>query len=95
MATLTTSIKRNDGDDEVSSSADERERVDLILLIVELPVMPKKMVKKMYQNLEAEVTIAQAGFHRRRSTPDHIFNVHSFVQKCLEFYQSFFTCFVG
>ena len=39
--------------------------------------------------------MVQAGFRQGRVTRDHIFNLRMIIQKCCEFNQPLFTCFVN
>ena len=51
-------------------------------------------MKRIERKLEAEINVVQAGFRQGRDTRDHIFNLRMIIQKCREFNQPLFTCFV-
>ena len=53
-------------------------------------------MKRIERKLEAEINVVQAGFRQGRVGPtrDHIFNLRMIIQKCREFNQPLFTCFV-
>ena len=57
-------------------------------------VMLKIIMKRIERKLEAEINVVQAGFRKGRGTRDHIFNLRMIIQKCREFNQPLFTCFV-
>ena len=57
-------------------------------------VMLKIIMKRIERKLEAESNVVQAGFRQGRSTRDHKFNLRMTIQKCREFNQPLFTCFV-
>ena len=57
-------------------------------------VMPKIIMKRIERKLEAEISVVRAGFTQGRGTRDHIFNLRMIIQKCREFKQPLFTCFV-
>ena len=57
-------------------------------------VMLKISMKRIEGKLEAEINVVQAGFRQGRGTRDHIFNLRMIIQKCREFNQPLFTCFV-
>ena len=57
-------------------------------------VMLKIIMKRIERKLEAEINMLQAGFRQGRGTHDHIFNLRMIIQKCREFNQPLFTCFV-
>ena len=50
--------------------------------------------KRIERKLEAEINVVKAVFRQRRGTRDHILNLRLIIQKCREFNQSLFTCFV-
>ena len=50
--------------------------------------------KRIERKLEAEINVVQAGFRQGRGTRDHIFNLRMIIQKCCEFNQPLFTCFM-
>ena len=56
--------------------------------------MPKIIMKRIERKLEAEISVVQVGFRQGRGTRDHIFNLRMIIQKCREFNQPLFRCFV-
>ena len=48
-------------------------------------------MKRIERKLEAEINVVQAGFRKGRGT---LFNLRMIIQKCREFNQPLFTCFV-
>ena len=44
--------------------------------------------------MEIEIEMAEAGFHRGRSTHDHLFNIRYIIPKYREFYRQLFA-YVG
>ena len=56
--------------------------------------MLKTIMKIIERKLEAEINVVQAGFRQGRGTRDHIFNLRMIIQKCREFSQPLFICFV-
>ena len=57
-------------------------------------VILKIIMKRIERKLGAEINVVQAGFRQGRGTRDHIFNLRMIIQKCREFNQPLFTCFV-
>ena len=58
-------------------------------------VMLKIIMKRIERNLKAGINVVQADFRQGRGTRDHIFNLRMIIQKCREFNQPLFTCFVN
>ena len=56
--------------------------------------MLKIILKRTERKLETEINVVQVGFRQGRGTRDHIFNLRMIIQKCREFNQPLFTCFV-
>ena len=58
-------------------------------------VMLPIIIKRIERKLEAEINMIKWGFRQGRGTRDHIFNLRMIIQKCREFNQPLFTCFVN
>ena len=53
-------------------------------------------MKRIERKVVAEINVVHAGFRQGKCRPtrDHIFNLRMIIQKCREFNQPLFTCFV-
>ena len=51
-------------------------------------------MSRLNSQLIVVLNVVQAGFRKGRGTRDHIFNLRMIIQKCREFNQPLFTCFV-
>ena len=52
------------------------------------------MQRRLETKLEEEVGATQAGFRKGLGTRDHIFNLRMIVQKCREFNNELYMCFI-
>ena len=57
-------------------------------------ILLKIIQKRLEHKIESEVNIVQAGFRRNPGTRDHIFNLRNIFEKCREYNQDLFACFI-
>ena len=56
--------------------------------------MLKVIQRRLVTKLEEEVSATQAGFRIGSGTRDHIFNLRMIIQKCREFNNDLYMCFI-
>ena len=57
-------------------------------------IMLKIIQRRLETKLEEEVSPTQAGFRKSSGTRDHIFNLRMMIQKCREFNNDLYVCFI-
>ena len=57
-------------------------------------IMLKIIQRKLETKLEEEVSATQAGFRKGLGTRDHIFNLRMIIQKCGDFNNDLYMCFI-
>ena len=57
-------------------------------------VLLKILMRRIQKHVDQELNIVQAGFRGNRGTRDHIFNLMNIRQKCREYQQPLYMCFV-
>ena len=56
--------------------------------------MLKIILRRLETKFEEEVSETQAEFRKGSGTRDHIFNLRMIIQKCREFNNDFYMCFI-